>query len=522
MTELLTAAQMRAFEQAVIASGVVSGRELMDRAGRGVVDAIFSRWPTLAATQGRAVIYCGPGNNGGDGYVIARLLHDWGWQVAVHTLGMPERLPPDALENCRLWRARGQVSDLFAEPSDGRSEIWQETPDLFVDALFGTGLARPLDAATEQALATVTSIEGLRRVAVDIPSGLCSDSGRAMGNRSRYDLTVTFHGPKPGHYLSEGPDICGALEVVDIGLPPQGLGARLPEKVARRVEAPTGLDKRAGHKYDHGHAMVLSGPMGRSGAARMAARAALRVGAGLVTVAAPGAAMLECAAHLTAIMLRKCDGASELAGLLSDGRLSALCLGPGLGVGQDTADLVAAALAPAPEGSARGVVLDADALTAFQDGPARLFALTARAPATVLTPHDGEFRRLFPDLAERLQGAPDRGPAYGRLDAARAAAARAGCVVVLKGPDTVIAAPTGQAAIHAAAYGRAAPWLATAGAGDVLAGLITGLLARGWGPMAAAEAAAWLHVEAARQVGPGLIAEDLAEALPTVFRALGA
>ncbi|MGR3717279.1 MAG: NAD(P)H-hydrate dehydratase, partial [Thermohalobaculum sp.] len=270
----------------------------------------------------------------------------------------------------------------------------------------------------------------------------------------------------------------------------------------------------AGHKYAHGHALILSGGVGKGGAARLAARGALRVGAGLVTVGPPPAAIIENAAQLDAIMLRPVADADALAEILKDERVGALCLGPGLGVGARTLELVAAALA-----AKRGTVLDADALTSFAEDPPKLFALLHET--CVLTPHLGEFARLFPDLAAKLSEAPTKGPAYSKVDAAREAAARAGCVVLLKGPDTVIADPQGRAAINSAHYERAAPWLATAGSGDVLAGMITGLLARGIAPMAAAETAAWLHVEAARKFGPGLIAEDLPEMIPAVFREIG-
>lgn len=522
MTELLTAAQMQAFERGVIESGVVSGLELMERAGRGVVDAVFARNPALAAVPGRALVFCGPGNNGGDGYVIARILRDWGWEVELRALGDPDRLPPDALANARRWRERGAILPFPGADDDPARSLTGGAADLFVDAVFGTGLTRSLSPDIVAALAAVDALDAqpgsvLCRVAVDMPTGLCSDSGRNMGNPCRYDLTVTFHGAKPGHFLADGPALCGALAQVDIGLPKREPGSDAPVEVAHLVGAPRGVLKRAGHKYDHGHAVVLSGPMGRSGAGRMAARAALRIGAGLVTVAAPGSAMMECAAQLTAIMLRRCDGAAELSDLLADARLNAVCMGPGLGVGQGTADLVEAALAASGD-TGRAGVLDADALTAFQDAPGRLFEMASAAGRVVMTPHFGEFHRLFPDLAERLLAVPESGPAYSRLDAVRTAAARAGSVVLLKGADTVIAAPDGRAAVHAAAYARSAPWLATAGAGDVLAGLVTGLLARGQAPFEAAKAAAWLHVEAARKFGPGLVAEDLPDALPAVLR----
>ena len=263
------------------------------------------------------------------------------------------------------------------------------------------------------------------------------------------------------------------------------------------------------HKYSHGHALVLSGPMGRSGAARLAARAALRVGTGLVTVGAPGSAMMECACQLTAIMLRKTEGPEALAALLEDTRINAICIGPGLGLDR------ARALVPVVLATERRTVLDADALTAYGDDPDALF--TMLHPEVVLTPHAGEFSRLFPDLAEKLREPATKGPAYSKVDATRAAAERAGCTVLFKGADTVIASPRGRVAIHAAAYDRAAPWLATAGSGDVLAGLIIGLMARGLPPQAAAEAAAWMHTEAAIAFGPGLIAEDLPEILPDII-----
>lgn len=272
------------------------------------------------------------------------------------------------------------------------------------------------------------------------------------------------------------------------------------------------LSKSPGaHKYHHGHALILSGGMGRTGAARLAARGALRVGAGVVTVASPPSAVMENATHLTAIMLRKMRGAEGLADILADARINALCLGPGLGVGEETRALVEVACS-----ANRAVTLDADALTSFADDPAALFAmLNGRC---VLTPHEGEFGRLFPDILARLKTPVTEGPAYSKVDATREAAARAGCVVLFKGADTVIADQSGYCVINAAHHERSVPWLATAGAGDVLAGFITGLMARGLSPVSAAEAAAWLHVECARDLGPGMIAEDIPEALPAVLK----
>lgn len=264
------------------------------------------------------------------------------------------------------------------------------------------------------------------------------------------------------------------------------------------------------HKFTHGHALVLSGGSGRTGAARLAARGALRIGAGLVTLAVPASAQLEVADHITAIMLKRAGTRDELEAVLQDPRLNALCLGPGLGHTR-ALDLVPAALA-----SSRATVLDADALSAFEDAPDLLFSKLHGD--CVLTPHGGEFARLFPDIAKALATPATRGSAYSKADATRDAAKRAGCTVLFKGADTVIASPDGCLSVNAASD---APWLATAGSGDVLAGFITGLLARGFAPHDAAATGAFLHAECARSFGPGLIAEDIPEELPEVFSKLG-
>ncbi|MDE9450689.1 NAD(P)H-hydrate dehydratase [Aliiroseovarius sp. Z3] len=305
---------------------------------------------------------------------------------------------------------------------------------------------------------------------------------------------------------------------VGIKSPPGGAAgdrpAVPPGEIVKLVERPSWIGKQGNnHKFSHGHALILSGPSGKGGAARLSARGALRIGAGLVTVAPTPGALQENAARLEAIMLSPVGDARTLQAVLSDERLNALCLGPGLGV-ERARDLVPIALA-----AKRATVLDADALTAFKDDPFVLFDMLH--DTCVLTPHAGEFARLFPDIAEKLNAPATKGPAYSKVDATREAAARAGCVVLFKGPDTVIAAPSGRCSVNSAAYDRSAPWLATAGSGDVLAGFITGLMARGFDPMQAAESAAWLHVECALEFGPGLIAEDLPEMLPQVFRKLG-
>ncbi|WP_114965901.1 NAD(P)H-hydrate dehydratase [Alkalilacustris brevis] len=510
MTDLLTSAQMRGIERAAIESGTITGLRLMERAGRGALARAFEYWPDLPAGPRQALVLCGPGNNGGDGYVIARLLHDRGWHVQLHALATPGQGAPDAARNHALWLERGTVGPLRAGEVAQAVERAEEL--LVVDAVFGTGLQRPLGAKLAAALAATRPARW--RLAVDAPSGLCLDSGRTLVEGGAAlplpaRLTVSFHAPKLGHYLDAGPAACGALALVDIGLGQ----APSPEAVQLARPDPAAIDKAVrAHKYGHGHLLVLAGGVGKGGAARMAARAALRVGAGLVTLAPPPAALIENAARLDAVMLRPVGAAETLAEALGDARLNALCLGPGLGLER------ARALVPEALRARRPTVLDADALTAFAEAPGTLFK--ALHPDCLLTPHDGEFARLFPDIAADLAASPARGPAMSRVDAVRAAAARAGCAVLLKGPDTVIAEPGGQTVLNAACYGRAAPWLATAGAGDVLSGLIAGLLARGFAPLPAAETAAWLHVETGRAIGPGLIAEDLPEALPGVLRGL--
>ncbi len=525
---------MRAIETAAIEAGEVTGLELMERAGRGVVDAVFEEWPELAAGTFRAVVLCGPGNNGGDGFVVARLLREWGWAVEVFLYGDAEKLPPDARANYERWAEVGEVAP-FTDFDERKSEC-----DLTVDALFGTGLTRPLSADIAEKVGHFGFTS--RVVSIDVPSGLCADSGRQLGEVAVCaDLTVTFQFLKSGQFIGGGPSQCGRVVTHDIGLlrhdslkvlgvfldPRRETEFRKPDwtgVVRMKTRAFYEYDRQTGgsrlskqdnaHKFTHGHALILAGGAGKGGAARMAARGALRIGAGLVTVAPTPGALQENAARLDAVMLQAVGNAEALARVLEDGRINAVCLGPGLGI-ERAREMVPVVLA-----TGRAVVLDADALTAFAGAPEALFDMLHEG--CVLTPHGGEFARLFPDIAEKLAGPAERGPAYSKLDAAREAAARAGCVMLFKGPDTVIAGPDGACSVNAAVYDRAAPWLATAGAGDVLAGFITGLMARGFAAMQAAEAAAWLHVECAREFGPGLIAEDLPEMLPRVLARLEA
>jgi len=475
--EILTTVEMSKADAFAVAHGVPS-LTLMENAGRAVAAAIAARFKPCAVT-----VLCGPGNNGGDGFVVARLLDEEGFTVRTAHDAEPKG---DAAAMSEKWK--GPRISLTPEALDGAK--------LVVDALFGAGLSRPLEGAYAQ---IVEALNDLPVVAVDIPSGVSGDTGQPLGGvYVKAALTVTFFRKKPGHLLLPGRVLCGETVVGDIGILAEAANTQLHENTPALWQIP--WPKLEGHKYSRGHCLVVSGPAHATGAARLAARAALRVGAGLVTVASPPEAVAVNAAHLTAIMIKSFQGEAGLGALLSDRRLNVVALGPGLGVNKETRELVAAVLK-----SGAATVLDADAITAFQDEAQALFGVLD--DKCVLTPHEGEFERLFPGLLDRCAS---------KLEAARMAAARALCVVVLKGADTVIAAPSGMAAINA----NAPPSLATAGAGDVLAGLIAGLLAQGMPAFDAACAGTWLHGESARLFGPGLIAEDLAEMLPAVLARL--
>lgn len=472
---ILTVAEMTAADRAAIAAGT-PGEVLMERAGQGVVEAMLARFEAQPVT-----VLCGPGNNGGDGYVVARLLSERGWPVEIRVLAEP------TTDDARTMRARwaGPVRPLAGPIGDG----------LVVDALFGAGLARPLDGA---AAATVTAL-GARAeqvIAVDIPSGLPGDTGSPLGVAACAGLTVTFHARKPAHVLEPGRSLCGEVVVVDIGLgeTPAKLVENGPEAWAARFPWPGARS----HKHARGRLIVVSGDAWSTGAARLASRGGLRIGAGLVTILSSEEALASNAAHLEAVMLK--PFATEMELEQAADHADAAIIGPAAGVNETTLLNV---LALARTGAA--LVIDADAITVFRDDPEELFSVLDRDD--VLTPHPGEFDRLFPGV---LKAAPER------ITAARRAAERAGSVVLLKGPDTVIAAPDGRAAVNL----NGSPWLATAGSGDVLAGFIGGLVSQGMDSFDAACAGAWIHAEAAALHGPGLISEDLPGLAPRVLRRL--
>jgi hydroxyethylthiazole kinase-like uncharacterized protein yjeF len=489
--ELLTVAEMREADRLAIEAGVPS-LTLMENAGRAVATCVGADYPGAKVS-----VLCGPGNNGGDGFVAARILKEQGFDVRLGLLGDKSALKGDAAAMAKRWT--GKVTSLKEALPRARDNV------VIVDALFGAGLSKPLDGEALEAARHV-SAGRMPVVAVDVPSGLDGDSGKVLGGGATFHAThtVTFFRRKPGHVLYPGRQICGEIHVAEIGIPESVLDDISPQTFEntpalwRQGFAWPGM---SGHKYTRGHALVVSGPVHATGAARLAARGALRMGAGLVSVASPLDAVAVNAAHLTGIMIKPFNGADGLKEILSDNRLNAVVVGPGVGLGPATRALVSACL----ESSAR-IVLDADALTSFFDEADALFG-RVKGKEAVLTPHEGEFERLFPGL---LSSSPSR------LAAAREAAAKAGCVIVLKGPDTVVATPDGRAAINT----NAPPTLATAGSGDVLAGFIAGLLAQGMDVREAACAAVWLHGECANYFGPGLIAEDLPEILPDVLRDL--
>jgi hydroxyethylthiazole kinase-like uncharacterized protein yjeF len=457
-TALLTAAQSQAADYAAIAAGI-SAQTLMENAGLAVAGYICELYEPCPAT-----ILCGPGNNGGDGRVIARLLQQRGWDVTL----------------CELtaWQPA-----LLAQTG------------LIVDCLFGTGLNRDITGVARDAIATINA-SPVPVVAVDMPSGIHADSGAVMGIAINAAHTITFTRPKPGQLLLPGRTHAGRLHVCDIGVEGGTIAPTHFLNTPALWQTHFPYIHADAHKYTRGHALTLGGGIASTGAARLAATAALRIGAGLSSVACDLSSLPVYAASLLAVMTKPFASAAELDALIEDKRLTALLIGPGCGVTDHTRACVLSLLA-----QGKPCVLDADALTVFQSDPPALF--NAITGPTLLTPHEGEFARLFPTEGSK----PER---------AMRATQQSGAAIILKGSDTVIASPDGRIAINA----NAPPWLATAGSGDVLAGMATGLLAQGMPVFEAACAAVWLHGEAANHFGIGLISEDLLEMLPDILREL--
>jgi ADP-dependent NAD(P)H-hydrate dehydratase / NAD(P)H-hydrate epimerase len=477
---LFSVAQMNEADRLAIAAGT-PGVQLMQQAGEAVAREIARRF-----TPRPLIVLCGPGNNGGDGFVAATALAQSGWPVRVALHGEFQALAGDARIHASRWP--GEVETLSPGVIEGA--------ELVVDALFGSGLSRRLEARVVETLAFATR-RRLPIVSVDVPSGVMGDTGEAAGAAAAV-CTVTFARKKPGHVLLPGRDLSGEIVVADIGIPaalldslPVDTWENDPALWRSRLPRPP----PAGNKYSRGHALLYGGyPM--TGAARMAARAAARIGAGLTTIAVPEKAMGIYASALTSIMVLPLSQDGDFAQLLTDRRYTGFSIGPGAGVNDTTRERALAML-----GTGTPVLLDADAISVFAHQTDDLFQ--AIRGYCVMTPHEGEFQRIFEISGDKLRRA-------------RAAARRSGAVIVLKGSDTVIAAPDGRAIVN----GNAPATLATAGSGDVLGGIILGLLTQGMDPFEAAAAGVWMHGDAAKSFGPGLLAEDLPELLPAVLRRL--
>jgi NAD(P)H-hydrate epimerase len=485
-TSLLTVAEMGRADALTIAAGT-PGMTLMEAAGAAVARDVRRRWP-----RGPLAVLCGPGNNGGDGAVAARHLQEAGWPVRLALLGERPDLRGDAASAFARWT--GDVAPLTPAILDGAA--------LAIDAIFGAGLTRPVEGAARAAIEAINA-RGLPCLAVDLPSGIQGDTGQVLGTAPRATATVTFFRRKPAHLLLPGRALSGEVIVADIGIPPTVLDQIRPTLFENTpalwfdgIPWPRAED----HKYRRGHLLIAGGEV-MTGAARLAARGARRIGTGLVSIACTRSTHAIYASDMPGTITIAAEDDAGFSALLADERRNALLIGPGHGIGPTTRARTLAGLA-----AGKACVIDADALTVFADRPSDLFD-AVQAPC-LLTPHDGEFGRLFPDL----RALPDK------VERARRAAARARAVVLLKGADTVIAAPDDRVAINANAPGT----LATGGTGDVLAGMAAGLLAQRMPAFEAAAAAVWLHGAAAAQVGVGLIAEDLPDALPGVLGKLRA
>lgn len=456
---------------------------LMQRAGQAIAACALKHYPQAL----RHIVLCGPGNNGGDGYIAAAALAESGIDPLVYHLGDPESLHGDArqaMEDCAI---KGQAL----------AEYTPQQGDVIIDALFGAGLSRPVPDAVATLFSAINGLD-VHVVAADLPSGLCGRRGVVLGAALKVDRTVTFMALKPGHLLLPGRELCGEVEVYDIGIP-----LRILEDNAEELAQNDPLFWRehlvqvtaASHKFTRGHLTVFSGPAHATGAARLSAVAGLKAGAGLVTVAGSAEALPVLATTLTAVMLSEVDTVAQLKAWLDDKRHAAFVIGPGFSDLEKVRQFV-------PELADKALVLDADAITAFRDSRDVLFSCFAAHKAErVLTPHAGEFARLFPDIAADAN--------LSKVEKARAAAALCHAAVIYKGADTVIAAPDGRALINT----NAPPNLATAGSGDVLAGIVGGLLAQGVPAFEAAAAAVWLHGEAGQRAGRGSSAEDILAAV---------
>ena len=478
MHELLTPRQMGLADQLTIDAGV-PGIELMEAAGAFLAQVVKKHFENPQSV----LVVCGPGNNGGDGYVLARLLSDVGLPVDVFVPLGTENIGGDA--KIAFECLSGQVRQI-------------DDPDwsayaLIVDALFGAGLTKDIEGKLGSIVSHINDSPAMV-LAVDLPSGINGETGTICGNAVVSDVTATFFRYKPGHLLYPGKSHCGTTEVGQIGILDTVLAEIGIDTFHNRPELwNSHLPKRKStqHKYSRGHTLVLSGAITKSGAARLMASAALRMGSGLVTLAGASDVLPINASRLDSVMFAEANDAGEFRHLLKDDRVNCLCLGPGMPPNDTTRLFVSEAL-----GTGKNTVLDAGALSAFDDRQDLFFKqISDRKRDVIITPHSGEFARLFPELTDLPS----------KLEMARQAAATANAVVVLKGPDTIVANNCG----HAAIASNAPPWLATAGSGDVLTGMIAGLLAQGMQAFEAGCAAVWIHGEAANIIGSSLVSSDL-------------
>ncbi|MEO9640873.1 MAG: NAD(P)H-hydrate dehydratase [Lentilitoribacter sp.] len=487
MGELLTPEQMSKADALTIESGI-AGIELMRRAGAFIFEVLHQHFPKVKTV----LVVAGVGNNGGDGFILAELLKRYGYDVAVTIIGDNTKIAGDA----RL---------AFDKMSKDIQPI--KNPDfddyhLIVDGIFGAGLKREVKGDFADIIHAINA-SATQILAIDLPSGINGQTGKVSGCAIKAQATATFFRYKPGHILFPGRELCGKVYLGQIGI---------SEKVLNQISPRLNLNipvlwqdhypilKATGHKYSRGHTLSVSAGLDKSGAARLMAKAALRMGAGLVTIACPSETLSAHAARTDAIMLSKMDNEHELSNILDDKRINAVCVGPGLDPNEQTRSITKIIL-----NTDKSVVLDAGALTAFSDEPCALFDLIkARSSPTILTPHDGEFARLFPVLTLSQD----------KVKRTKIASETSSATVVLKGPDTVIAKGSNNAAITS----NAPPWLATAGSGDVLCGIITALLAQGMPEFEAACAGVWFHGEAGAKAGPGLISSDLEIALKDVIQ----
>ncbi|GGF51896.1 bifunctional NAD(P)H-hydrate repair enzyme [Terasakiella brassicae] len=469
---LLSVAQMYEADQRTIESGI-SGIRLMEAAGSAIAREITTRW-----SPRKTVILCGPGNNGGDGFVVARLLHNKGWYVRILLLGERDNLKGDAKTNADRWPFETQPFS-----PDGIKDA-----DLIVDAVFGAGLVRDVDGIVALTLKAAQQ-QNVPIIAVDMPSGVDGDSGQILGMAIQADITVTFCRAKTGHYLLPGRTLCGDVIVADIGIQDPIIEQIAPENTKNAPAHLFPWPKTEGHKFDRGHGVIVGGQQ-MTGATRLAALCARRVGAGLITIAARGTAYM---------VYRTCEPGNlvsndNLNEILADPRKNTVLIGPGLGIGEGRKALVKDLL-----NTDKNLILDADALTMLAG-----HNWQNRAGETLLTPHEGEFKRLFPDITGS------------KLERARQAAHQSKATVLLKGPDTVIAAPDGRCTINT----TGTPWLATAGSGDSLAGICLGLICQGLNSYDGACLGTWLHGKCAETGGVGLISEDISTLLPEVLKTL--